>query len=77
MAEYSYQTIGDIAEIKLNRSFFSDDFIDKILIKIKLELISNKNKPEVPQAFVDNFVEQIHSAWWNENRDEYLQKFIL
>jgi len=64
MGDVSFRTIGREVEIRLNRDVFSDEFINALFRRIRIELIASENRPEVSQPVVDELVEEMHSTWW-------------
>jgi hypothetical protein len=72
MGNVSFRTVGREIEIRLNRDVFSDEFINALLRRIRLELIASENLPEVSQEVVDELVEEMHTSWWKSEGEQYM-----
>jgi hypothetical protein len=76
MGSLPFRTTGREVEIRLNRDLFSDEFINSILNRIRLEMIAVQNRAEVSQEVVDELVERIHLSWWKSEGEPYLKQML-
>ncbi|NIS38001.1 hypothetical protein GWN91_02220 [Candidatus Saccharibacteria bacterium] len=63
---------GDVFTIKFTRNDVSDEFIDKLLTKFKLEELLKKSRLTEKQAW--ELSEEIKENWWRQNKDWILKK---
>lgn len=63
---------GDIFTIKFTRDDISEDFLQKLLTKFKIEKLLEKSQLTQEQAW--ELSEEIKEKWWNENKNWILRK---
>jgi hypothetical protein len=76
MGNLSFRTTGREVEIRLNRDLFSDEFINFLLNRIRLELIAVQTRSEVTQEVVDELVEKIQLDWWKSEGEPFIKRFM-
>jgi hypothetical protein len=63
---------GDVFTIKFKRDDVSEDFLQKLLTKFKIEKLLEKSQLTKEQAW--QLSEEIKENWWDENKDWILTK---
>jgi hypothetical protein len=63
---------GDVFTIKFKRDDISEDFLQKLLTKFKIEKLLEKSQLTKEQAW--QLSEEIKENWWDENKDWILTK---
>jgi hypothetical protein len=76
MGNLSFRTTGREVEIRLNRDLFSDEFINFLLNRIRLELIAVQTRSEVTQEVVDELVEKIQLDWWKSEGEPFIKQLV-
>jgi tRNA U34 5-carboxymethylaminomethyl modifying GTPase MnmE/TrmE len=68
MISTSISNLKDEVIIKINKSDFSEEFVQNIIEKINLEKLTNKSK--LTEAHIYSLKEDI-KTFWNENEAQY------
>ncbi len=63
---------GDVFTLKFKREDISEDFLQKLLTKFKIEKLLQKSKMTKEQAW--KLSEEIKENWWNQNNAWILKK---
>jgi len=65
---------GDVFTLKFKREDISEDFLQKLLTKFKIEKLLQKSKMTKEQAW--KLSEEIKENWWNQNKAWILKKLV-